>query len=230
MKLSCWSVCPKPRGHEHYSFETIPRYGLLPKMSALDLAPRLGLKGEAGLLGPTPWEIGSLPPHCQAQQVGRSLCPGDQSVLPFQPSLSSHLSPSAADEATVPSELGLGTCWCGFPKPSLLNGGLCSGSQEEGGGGAGTMTPLSRPLQLSQVSSQTHAGTLWLAGMTLSGKWQGRPFSTQHPTLPSNCLLLRALLASVPSTGQEFKLFSETVQLKGGCGPMVCGCEWAHRG
>lgn len=116
-------------------------------------------------------EIGSLPPHPQAQQVGRSLCLGDQSAAPIPAVF--HQVPLT--EAVVPSELGLGTCWCEFPKPSLLNGGLCSRSQEEGGGGAGTVTPLSRPLQLSQVSSKTYAETLWLAGMTLCGKWQGKP-------------------------------------------------------
>lgn len=119
-------------------------------------------------------------------------------------SCSSHLPPHTADGDIVPSELGLGTCWCEFSRLSLLNRGLCSSSQEEEGEGAGTGTPLSRPQQLSQVSSKTYVETLWLAGMALRGKWQGRlggPFSTQCPTLPSDCLLSRALLPNVPSSG-----------------------------
>ena len=56
---------------------------------------------------------------------------------------SSHLSSSSADRA--PSKQGMETCWCEFPKLSLLKGALCSRRQEGDGGGAGMVTPLSRP-------------------------------------------------------------------------------------
>lgn len=131
--------------------------------------------------------------------MGRSLCPGDQSAAPVPA-----IFPHTLLTDIVPSELGPGTCWREFSRLSLLNRGLCSSSQEEEGEGAGTGTPLSRLQGLSQVSSKTYAETLWLAGMALHGKWQGRlggPFSTQYPTLPSDCLLSRALLPSVPSSG-----------------------------
>ena len=171
-------------------------------MSALDLASRSGLKEEAEPLGPIPLGTGSLPPYPQAQQVGRSLFPGDQSA-PI-PAIFHQALLTEATEATVPSELGLGTCWCEFPKPSLLNGGLCFSSQEEGGGGAGTATPLSRPLQLSQVSSETYAETLWLSGMTLGGKRQGRPgrHSLLHPA-PNPSLQLPSVKGTAGQRPQQ---------------------------
>lgn len=47
--------------------DSIPRYGFLPTMSALDLALRLGLQEEAEPLGLTPSGGWGFPPHPQTQ-------------------------------------------------------------------------------------------------------------------------------------------------------------------